>query len=143
MPNEFLTVKLEKRSNSHILLDPPDVQIRLHELSFLKDGWYDGRESAPSNESLKELSSMFLDHYPKNASLPRIYPTLDGNVSVEWTIYNWEIGFEIELRSLFGIFIAVNLLTDEEIEKETNLKESTEWKNLVEIISSLNESIDE
>lgn len=86
---------------------------------------------------------MFLDHYPKNAPLPRIYPTLDGNVSVEWTIHNWEVGFEIELHSLFGIFIAVNLLTDEEIEKKLNLKEPTEWRNLVEIISSLNESIDE
>lgn len=135
-------VKLES-IDELVLLDSLDIQARLHELSFLKDGWYDGIGLAPSNASLKELSSMFSEYYPETAPLPRIYPTPEGNVSVEWTLGNWEVSFEIGLCDLVGIFLAVNVLTDEEIEKEINLKEPTAWKDLTKTIIILNEGVNE
>lgn len=135
-------VKLES-IDELVLLDSLDIQARLHELSFLKDGWYDGIGLAPSSTSLKELSSMFSEHYPENAPLPRIYPTPEGNVSVEWTIGNWEISLEIELCNLVGTFLAIDVLTNKELEKEINLKEPAAWKDLTNFITNLNEGVNE
>lgn len=122
------------------LLDPLNVQARLYELSFLKDGWYDGKGQVPPNGSLKTLSSMFSENYSEDAPLPRIYPTLDGNISAEWTIADWEVGFEIDMHSMNGTFLAVNASSDNEIEMKVNLNDADGWKCLNDALADLNDA---
>ena len=122
------------------LLDPLDIHARLYELSFLKDGWCDGKGQAPPSGSLKILSSMFSENYSEDAPLPRIYPTLEGNISAEWTIADWEVGFEIDLHNMNGTFLAVNTLSDDELEMKIDLNDPNGWKCLNDALADLNDA---
>ena len=59
------------------------------------------------------------------------------------TLGNWEVSFEIGLCNLVGTFLAINVLTNEEIEKEINLKEPSAWEDLTKTITILNEGVNE
>jgi hypothetical protein len=87
--------------------DHPSVAERIDELRQLEDGWLDGEGEAPDDLCLDILESDLREH---KLPCPYIYPTVDGNVTLEWERPNGrslvlEIDFDLGEGELFGVGI--------------------------------------
>ncbi len=63
--------------------DRLNVPAQIDKLRDMQPGWLDGEGSAPSHSGLDWLSGIFSRYYPKNATLPYVYPTPEGGVDME------------------------------------------------------------
>ena len=111
----------------HIL----DISARLNELRTLKDGWLEGKGSAPAGEGLDWLTGAFQEHFPQNSVRPYLYPTAEGGVQAEWSLEPWEASLEIDLTSHRGQWHLLNLRTDQEQHREINLNCDEDWSWLI------------
>ena len=118
-------------------LESLDIPIRLIELSFLKDGWLDGKGKAPDKKGLEWLTSVFDMNYGSDLPLPYLYPTPEGGIQAEWTLNSWEVSLEIDLAAQRAEFQAVHTAGGETIDKEYNLADKNEWTALNETIDNL------
>lgn len=120
------------------LVVPLDVPAQLDELRKLMDGWADGIHhpsdwgsgygKAPSHEGLNWLGDKLEREYPDDLPLPRVYPTPEGRVQMEWTIGKFDISLEVDLRDHTGYWHWVDLNDfDRDGEKELNLDDSDGW----------------
>ena len=57
---------------------------RFEELSRLEDGWYDGRGKVPDPSKLGVFAQNLVDGYPEGIPWPHVFPTPDGDLSLEW-----------------------------------------------------------
>ncbi len=121
------------------ILDALDLSARLDELRLLKDGWLEGRGTAPSGEGLDWLSRAFGQHYPEDLPLPFLYPTEDGGIRVEWSREPNEVSLDINLTTHAAEWHALNMQTDAENTRSVNLNEADDWEWLVEQIQKMNE----
>lgn len=112
------------------ILDPLDVSLRINDLSELKDGWYNNQGQAPDATSLWKFEQLFKDNYSNNLPLPTIFPTLEGNIQLEWTINDTEISLEVNLSTLISELVSVNTETEDVQEINFDLNSSVEWDNL-------------
>jgi hypothetical protein len=97
-------------------LDPLDVSIRIEQLSELKAGWYDG-EGLPLNKSgLLDFEFLFNENWSSERSLPAIFPTVEGNIQLEWSAEFHEISVEIDLVTLRGDYLRVNTVRPDDVE---------------------------
>lgn len=60
------------------------LQDQLTVLVTLQDGWYDGEGTKYDRESLERLFKHIESMMINPEDIPYIYPSPDGNVSVEW-----------------------------------------------------------
>lgn len=78
---------------------------RLVELAGLSEGWLNGEEGSRLDLSALEFARDLLDEIPKAAlELPRIYPTPEGGVQLEWHGPEIRIELEIEPDLSFELF---------------------------------------
>ena len=107
--------------------DSPSVTSQLDELRTMKDGWYEGEGLAPSHEGLDWLNSVFPREYDRNLPSPRIYPTFDGYVQLEWMVGRNDASLEVDLSKRLGYWHNLNLETDIDEERLLDLEDSDEW----------------
>lgn len=81
---------------------------RFKELSELKDGWLNGEGKAPSRGALLRLRNGSMYVYDARLPMPRIYPTIEGNISAEWSINGRELTAEIDLETGLGEWMEFN-----------------------------------
>lgn len=117
-----------------------DVSAQLDDLRNLKDGWYDGDGLAPSHEGLDWLDARLSNEYPDHLPLPRIYPTFEGGVQLEWSIGPNDASLEVNLSGYSGYWHNLNLRTVEDEERLLNLEDSGEWNWLNAKLQRLTES---
>lgn len=118
------------------VLDPYDVNVRLSYLSKLEDEWYDGVGKAPNSNSLDVFGQYFGAYYDRDLALPSIFPTIEGNIQLEWNSSISNIFLEVFLNSFSAEFVISN--SDDTVEEfSLNLNEVSDWKIINKKIKSL------
>ena len=117
------------------ILDPLDVSFRLSELSKLKDGWYNSEGIAIDKQGLINFENLFEEYFDETLPLPAIFPTVEGNIQLEWTIDQKEISLEIGLKDLNSEFLLVNLDSHNILEDNLNLNKKIDWDKLIQYLS--------
>ena len=90
---------------------PDNINLEFKKLHSLQDGWLDGEGKAPDRKGLEWFEMMMEDYYPKNLSLPYIYPTGEGNLLLEWDIGKLDVSLEIGIIKREGELHILDLLT--------------------------------
>ena len=120
------------------LLDPLDVAAQLEQLGALQDGWLDGEGRAPHTEGVtwlgERLDRSYLVH---EAPAPYLYPTEDGGVQAEWPVGDHEITLEVDLATRKGLWHDLDMVTDQDEERELNLDDDAAWTWVVETLRTL------
>ena len=122
-------IKIESIESMDIL-DPLDVMVRLNSLSKLKDGWYNNEGLAPNTEKLLKFGELFEEKYDKTLPLPAIYPTLDGNIQLEWSSENSEISLEVKLSNYVSEYYSTKFDEDSFTENKLDLNQTSAWIDL-------------
>ncbi|OIN59962.1 hypothetical protein [Arsenicibacter rosenii] len=116
------------------ILDPYDVKVRLNQLSEIKDNWYEGSGVAPGVEFLKKFGEYFASYYNLSLPLPAIFPTLEGNIQLEWNLPKAKVLLEVYRN---GFYSELLLSNDEDLFEEVNLNldDQNDWIKLNNIIN--------
>lgn len=104
-----------------------DVTAQMDDLRNLKDGWRDGDGLAPSHKGLDWLEAKLSNEYPDHLPLPRIYPTFEGSVQLEWSIGPNDASLEVNLSDRSGYWHNLNLQTGKDEERLMDLDNSGAW----------------
>ena len=118
------------------LLDTFDVGARIEEIKLLNDGWYDGEEGlAPSNEGLNWLAEKLFEVLPmEELQSPAIFPTIEGNIDLDWVKGNHDLSIEIDLKTKKGALSYLDLDSEIEKDRELDFNQEKEWHNIVEFL---------
>jgi hypothetical protein len=111
-----------------------DVWVRLDQLLLLKDGWLEGRGSAPTSSGVDWLRDKFAQHYPEDLPMPFVYPTPEGGIRLEWSFQSHEITVDIDLGAGIGAFHSLSFASDEEHSENLDLGELSGWEFLAKKI---------
>ena len=113
------------------ILDPLDISVRLKTLSELEEGWLNGEGKKLNVGRLQEFENLFNLYFNPHHPLPAIYPTIDGNIQLEWTIAEHEISLNVNLENLSAEYLCSNLTDDSSLEFLINsLSKSEDWEIL-------------
>lgn len=118
------------------ILDPFDVTLRISHLSKLANNWYNEQSKAPQKKLLFNFNNIFNSYYNSNLPLPAIFPTVDGNIQLEWKRDGKNIILEVNLTSLYSTFFYYNDNTDDEHEEVLNLSKKDDWGTLNYLIEN-------
>lgn len=111
------------------ILDPLDISVRLKNLSELSEGWLNGEGKKINGERLEVFENLFNLHFNPHHPLPAIYPTIEGNIQLEWTIAQHEISLDVNLENLSAEYLCSNLTDDSSREFLINsLSKSEDWE---------------
>lgn len=119
------------------ILDPLDVVSRLNEFRKLKDGWLDGCGIAPSHDALNWFSDRFENNFSDDLPLPHLYPTEEGGVQAEWTLGQYEVSLDVDLRTHTGTWHNMNMESATSEDQTFNLDIADSWKMLESMILKL------
>jgi len=114
-----------------------DIRARIEELKRLRDGWLDGKGLAVPPAALDWITTTFEERYPYDLRLPYLFPTPAGRVLAEWSLTPWSLSLEIDPVAINGSWHALNVDTDEEVEKELDLSGARDWAWLAEQVRSM------
>ena len=102
-------------------------------LKKMHNGWLDGDGLAPSSMGLDWLQGVFLKNYPGNLPQPCIYPTVEGNVQVEWSLNVSEITMVVNLSTHIAEWQAVEFGVAGPFDEYTiNLDDDSGWKKIID-----------
>lgn len=118
-------------------LDPLDVDSRLDELAELPPGWLDGKGLALDKDGLQALARDFDNWFDPVLPLPYLYPTAEGGVQAEWSVNQWEISLEIDLRQYRAQYQALFLPEQRTEETGFDLAEQAEWVRLNQTLGAI------
>lgn len=118
-------------------LDPLDVSLRLEQIAALKDGWLDGRGSAPAKDKLEWLADTFDANFDSDLPLPYLYPTAEGGVQAEWGLNDWAVTLEIDLEKQQGQYQALHLKDQTCSELQIALANPDGWSHLNQALKLL------
>lgn len=111
------------------ILDPLDISVRLKNLSELNEGWLNGEGKKLNGLRLEEFENLFNLYFNPHHPLPAIYPTIEGNIQLEWTIAEHEISLDVNLENLSAEYFCTNLTDDSSLEFLINsLSKSEDWE---------------
>jgi hypothetical protein len=82
---------------------------RCMELLDLAPGWLDGEGRPPSHELLALVGECLEQHQRKDGQQPRLYPTLEGGVELEWRIGRLDLSIEFDPSSGIAEWHALDL----------------------------------
>lgn len=118
------------------ILDPYDVNVRLNQLSKIEDNWFEGFGKAPGTTFLKQFGEYFSSYYNLSLPLPAIFPTLEGDIQLEWNLAKANVMLEV---SRSGFESELLLSDDGNLVEELslNLSKQTDWTSLNEKINAL------
>ena len=117
------------------------VQSRLQELSQLEDGWLNGYGKALSKSGLNWLVNALEKYYDFKLPLPYLFPTLEGNILCEWTIYTVDITLSINIDNGSALYNALNTANDDMDEQVFDLSKSTDWERLNQKLVSVSTNL--
>lgn len=119
------------------ILDPFDISVRLSELSNLKDRWYDGIEGKGlNNERLELFKNYFENYFNNDLTLPAIFPTINGDIVLEWKKEDYEISLDVSLSNFESVLFYFDMLNDDnDLEQQLNLDAEKNWIVLNSLIS--------
>ncbi len=105
----------------------------------MNDRWYDGIDGKSLNkEQVNLFENLFENYFDSDLILPAIFPTIQGDIVLEWKNENVEVSFEVNLEDLTGKIFYFDMNSDEnDYEKIIDLKIDEEWSTLNSIISEL------
>lgn len=119
------------------ILDSFDVTLRINHLSKIPNNWYNEYSKAPQKELLFSFKDIFNSYYNSNLLLPAIFPTVEGNIQLEWKRNNKHIVLDIDLTSFISTFFYYNDIDDsDEHEEILNLKIKEGWISLNSLIEN-------
>jgi hypothetical protein len=118
------------------ILDPLDINARIDELSYLKDGWYNGEGVAPHPAFLQTFNEYFEAFYDATLPLPYLYPTIGGGLQAEWVNENFDVSLEVEMSGNASLH-SLNKKTEEVIEFESHLDKPDVWIHLNNTLKEL------
>jgi len=106
------------------LLEPLDPRVQLEKLKQLRDGWLDGNRGLAVNHSLRDRVGTWLDeHIPQDAPFPRLYPTPEGGLEVEWLVGRIDLSIEFDPIAKSIEWHLMNLDTEEVDERTLTLED--------------------
>lgn len=119
------------------ILDAYDINVRLQNLFQLEDKWYDGvHGKAINKEKANIFENYFKNYFNSNLQLPAIFPTLDGDLVLEWKKNEVEISLEVKLNDLNSELFYFDMNNDDnDFQQEINLKLDSEWQKINDLIS--------
>ena len=94
----------------------------------MQDGWLDGDGIAPPHAGLDWVTDTFNRCYSDTAPLPRIYPTEEGGVRMEWDYNANVIILEIDLNARAGDWLWFDRNSDDYHERSLNLDDTANWQ---------------
>lgn len=115
------------------LLDQIDFGYQLAEIGELQPGWLDGKGASFDKNQLRQLGILFHENYSLEKD-PWVYPAQDGLLLAEWEKGDWRFSMEIELASMKGDFLALNMTDNQEFSKVFDLMSPVEWKTLCSVL---------
>lgn len=109
-------------------IPPPNVIDRLEKFRELKENWLDGQGKAFTNEFInwaqKSISSnLDFDVIPA----PKIYPTPEGGIQLEWASDDYDASLTIESETKAGEFHLTNLKKKEIIDIKLDFNYGDKW----------------
>ncbi|RZK25489.1 MAG: hypothetical protein EOO43_05395 [Flavobacterium sp.] len=121
------------------ILDPFDVSARLKELSRLQNNWYNGDEGVALNtRQLKEFENLFENFYNIDLPLPAIFPTLSGNILLEWKKDNLSVSIEVNLSTFSAEIFYFDMKNDDnDMEYSMNLEDEDSWLKINNMINNI------
>lgn len=111
------------------ILDPLDITARIEELSYLKDGWFNGEGFALPLEFLQWFNHNFLKYYDTTLPLPYLYPMPEGGLQAEWINERYDISVEIPFGGVSNYHV-LDKLNNKEIMDEFKLADDSSWQAL-------------
>jgi len=119
------------------ILDPFDISVRLTELSNLESKWYNGIDGKALNKVKLELFKNYFENYFNNGlTLPAIFPTINGDIVLEWKKDNEEISLEVNLSNFNSTLFYFDMHNDDnDFELTLNLDSEENWQELNSLIS--------
>ena len=119
------------------VLDPLDVSLRINNLLKLGSNWYEGQGKQLNQNLLITFGDLFNSYFDSKLPLPAIFPTVDGNIQLEWKRVNKNITMNIELSTLKTVFFYYNDLDDsDEYEEEIGLENNDKWDSINNLIET-------
>lgn len=119
------------------ILDIYDVSLRLSELSKLENNWLNGQGKALNRQKLRAFGDIFNSYYNSKLSLPAIFPTIDGNIQLEWKNGNNNVTLEVNIDSLVSNLYYYNDSDDgDENEAIMALSSKGDWDILNSLIEN-------
>lgn len=119
------------------ILDSYDVALRINYLSKIPNNWYNEHSKAPQKNLLFSFNEIFNSYYSSHLQLPAIFPTVEGNIQLEWKKNNKNILLDIDLTTLTSKFFYYNDNDDSDEHEETiNLKMKEGWSSLNSLIEN-------
>jgi len=134
--NQHKLIHIENIESMDIL-DPFDISVRLNDLLELKDKWYDGVDGKILDQKNTLLfKDYFNTYFNSDLQLPAIFPTLTGNIVLEWKKGTIEISMEIDLSNLNAEIFYFDMENDDhDFQENINLKIVSDWDKINSIIS--------
>jgi hypothetical protein len=120
-------------------LEPLDIQARLEELRFLKEGWLDGEGDAFDPEGMDWLESSVRAYYVAGTPLPHIFPSPGGQVVFQWKIVDTLATLEIDLRDKTAYWHTLDLSSRSDSDEDLNLDGAADWNRLKQRLASISE----
>ncbi|WP_027380483.1 hypothetical protein [Chryseobacterium daeguense] len=119
------------------VLDAYDINVRLQSLFQLEDKWYDGIQGKVINkEKANIFESFFKNYFNSNLQLPAIFPTLNGDLVLEWKKGEIEISLEVNLSNLNAELFYFEMDNDHnDFQEEINLNLNSEWEKINNLIA--------
>jgi len=119
------------------ILDPFDISVRLSELSKLEDKWYDGiNGKALNNERLELFKNYFENYFNNDLTLPAIFPTINGDIVLEWKKDYNEISLDVNLSNFNSSLFYFEMQNDDnDFEKQLDLNLEQNWVLLNSLIT--------
>jgi hypothetical protein len=123
----------EPKTRIHVGLHWISLMERLGDLGRLTPARHgNGGGSAFPRDGVDWLAECFVFYWPAKASLPWIFPTPEGKVSLEWVDPIWSLTMEIDLSSRIGSWHSLNTRTDEELSRDVDLSNQDGWQWVLE-----------
>jgi hypothetical protein len=117
-------------------MPPINIADRMEKLENLSDGWLDGEGKALSKTGIQWFKDKF-NQFFKNAPTPKIYPTPEGGLSLEWQINRHDISLEINLDNYSAYWHSLNLDKKQSKDKDLELNKSEQWQWIIEQLKQI------
>jgi predicted helicase len=118
-------------------LPPIDISYRLKQLEDLHDGWLYGEEGKTLSKTGIQWFENQFNQFFNNVPTPKIYPTSEGGLSLEWQINRHDISLEIDLENHTAYWHSLNLDKKQSEDKDLELDKAEQWKWLIEQLQKI------
>lgn len=118
------------------ILDPFDINVRLNELSILEDKWYNGIDGKALNKESLRIFKNHFENYNNELKLPSIFPTINGDIVLEWKNDKNEISLEVNLSDFNSTLFYFDMDNDDnDFEQNLKIDSKKDWIKLNKILA--------